>query len=398
MNAVRERDGQSAQETTGTAVGDTVGRIKAKWPVPPGLKGVEVADTAIGSVRGDEGYFHYREHNATTVARTRSLEAGWLLLLDGALPERERELRFQAEVGAARVLEPALAKHAASVATVVDSPALGLQALLPLVQPGSKSWLDVSPEEHRATAIRAAAAVPALLGVLAAAWRGEQPLGADPDAGHATDWVRLATGKIPSDSAVRMVETYLTSTMDHGFNASTFTSRVVTSTGADPVSALVAGVGALSGPLHGGAPKRALEMIEAIGNPANTERWVLNRLESGQPIMGFGHAVYRADDPRSDLLRDVAQEHGGQLVERAIEIERRTLAVLRSWKPHSVIVTNVEFYAGVVLYLAGLAPEMFTPTFTVSRVLGWTAHVVEQAGDNKIIRPSANYIGPTPSA
>ncbi len=358
---------------------------------------MEVADTAIGDVRGNEGFFHYRGHDATDIARDCSLEAGWKLLLDGALPDQTEEEAFRLEVGMGRIVPDSLLAHARTVAGQVAAPHLALQSLLPLVAPDSRSWLDASTAEHRRTVLAAAAAVPTLLGSLAAAGRGDEPSQADPTLGHAADWLRQATGRTPSPSQVRMVEAYLTSTMDHGFNASTFAARVVTSTGADPVSALVAGVGALSGPLHGGAPKRALSMIEDIGDPSNTEDWVRARLERGEKLMGFGHAVYRADDPRSLLLREVAREHGGPLVDRAIEIERRTLAVLRSWKRDAVIVTNVEFYAGVVLHLAGLPPEQFTPTFTVSRVLGWAAHIIEQAANNKIIRPSAHYVGPEPT-
>jgi citrate synthase len=183
-------------------------------------------------------------------------------------------------------------------------------------------------------------------------------------------------------------------TADHGFNASTFTSRVVTSTGAGVSSAFAAAVGALSGPLHGGAPSRVLDMIEAIGDPANTEAFARTELEAGRKLMGFGHAVYRADDPRSLLLREVAVGLGGELVERSLDIEQRMLDFLAEYKPEATIVTNVEFYAAVVLHLAGIPQEMFTPTFTTSRVVGWGAHVLEQAANNKIMRPKARYVGP----
>ena len=137
-------------------------------------------------------------------------------------------------------------------------------------------------------------------------------------------------------------------------------------------------------------------MIEAIGDPVDTERWATAQLEAGNKLMGFGHAVYRADDPRSDLLRQTALELGGDVVERAVEIERRMLDLLRSWKPGATIVTNVEFYAAIVLHLAGIPQEMFTPTFATSRMVGWSAHVLEQAADNKIMRPAANYVGVEP--
>ncbi len=363
--------------------------------VPAGLKGVAVATTSIGSVRGEDGFYHYRQYDAAELARRHRLEEVWQLVLDGSLPGVD-DGRFAAEVAGARVaaaVDPSLID---AVATRTDRHHHGLLALLPLVATSGQPTLDQSPAERRDDAVRVAAAVPTLL---AAAHRRRQGLPiVDPDAtqGHAADWIAMATGVTPSEAAIRLVETYLVATIDHGFNASTFATRVVTSTGADVVGAFSAGIAALAGPLHGGAPARALDMIEAIGDPANTEAWVRSRLESGAKIMGFGHAVYRADDPRSVLLKQRAMEVGGELVERAVEIERRTLEVLRAWRPSNPIVTNVEFYAGVALHLAGLPAELFTPTFTVSRAIGWSAHVVEQAGDNKILRPSARYVGPQP--
>jgi len=226
---------------------------------------------------------------------------------------------------------------------------------------------------------------------------GETPLAPDPGLGHAADFVRMVTGACPSPELIRAVEPYLLLTIDHGFNASTFTARVVTSTGAGVASAMTAAVGALSGPLHGGAPSRVLDMLADIGEPTSTEAWAEARLAAGDKIMGFGHAVYRADDPRSDLLKEVAIGIGGELVERAIEIEGRMLSVLRAWRPGAVIVTNVEYYAAIVLHLAGLPQELFTPTFTTSRVVGWAAHILEQAADNKIMRPKARYVGPEPA-
>ncbi|MEO0493373.1 MAG: citrate/2-methylcitrate synthase, partial [Actinomycetota bacterium] len=208
------------------------------------------------------------------------------------------------------------------------------------------------------------------------------------------------TGVVPSPAAARAVEQYLVATVDHGFNASTFTGRVAASTGADMAGSLVAAIGALTGPLHGGAPSRCIEMIDEIETPERAADWVRNALDSGDKIMGFGHAVYRAEDPRGIVLRAAAEtmtaEDETGLIERAIGIEREILAVLAAWKPGQRIVTNVEFWASVVLELADLPRAMFTPTFSVSRSIGWSAHVIEQVGVGKIIRPSATYTGPEP--
>jgi len=186
----------------------------------------------------------------------------------------------------------------------------------------------------------AAGAAPALL---ASSAGRSLPAG---EMGHAEFWLRAVRDDEPTDAEVRAIETYLISTIDHGFNNSTFSARSITSTGCDVAGAVCGAIGSFSGPLHGGAPGRALEMIESIGDPANAERWLKPRLDSGEKVMGFGHAVYRADDPRAMLLRDVALGLGGELIDRAVEIEAEVLAVLRAWKPNATIVTNVEYYAG----------------------------------------------------
>jgi citrate synthase len=182
--------------------------------------------------------------------------------------------------------------------------------------------------------------------------------------------------------------------MDHGFNASTFTARVVASTGADLGSVVNAALGALAGPLHGGAPSRALDTLDSIGDPADTERWVEAELAAGRRIMGFGHAVYRHLDPRSALLREVAIGLGGDLVDRAVAVEAGVLTALRRAKPDRPLPSNVEFYAGVIMAAVGLPPSMFTPTFACSRTIGWCAHALEQAALGKLIRPSSRYVGP----
>lgn len=360
---------------------------------PPGLKGLVVADTAIGSVRGQEGFYHYRQYDAIEIARHQTFEAAAALLIDGELPTAADEGRFRAELGSGRHLDPAVMAAIGQLAPLVDSPLAGLRAAISLLTDDTPT-IDLSPTERRARAVRVAGAVPTVLAALHRRALGLPALSADPGLGHAADFVRMATGSAPAPRLARAVETYLVLTADHGFNASTFTARVITSTGASVGAALAGAVGALSGPLHGGAPSRVLDMLDEIGDPAATEDWARRRLSEGRPIMGFGHAVYRADDPRSLLLREVAQGLGGDIVDRAVEIEQRMLSVLAAWKPEATLVTNVEFYAAVVLHLAGLPQELFTPTFTTSRVVGWAAHLLEQADNNKIMRPSSRYVGP----
>jgi citrate synthase len=225
---------------------------------------------------------------------------------------------------------------------------------------------------------------------------GREPVAPRPELGHAANYLWMLTGEEPAPGVVRAVEQYLILTIDHGFNASTFTARVVTSTGADVAAAMTAAVGALSGPLHGGAPSRALDMLDAIGEPDRAGAWVREAVERGDRIMGFGHRVYRTEDPRSRFMKDLAAGIRAPLFPFAEEVERTVVEVLAELKPERRLYANVEFYAGVVMEACGIPRHMFTPTFAVSRVIGWAAHIVEQAGDNRIFRPSARYVGPPP--
>ena len=208
-------------------------------------------------------------------------------------------------------------------------------------------------------------------------WRGE----ADPD--H-----------------VKAIDAYWISAAEHGMNASTFTARVVASTGADVAAALSAAVGALSGPLHGGAPSRVLQMLDEVAAEAlgDAERWVKQALDQGDRLMGFGHRVYRAEDPRARVLRRTAREIGAPRLDVAEELEQAALAELKARKPDRVLATNVEFWSAVVLDYADVPPELFTPMFTCARVAGWAAHILEQKRDGRLIRPSARYVGPSPRA
>ncbi|HEU5308994.1 MAG TPA: citrate/2-methylcitrate synthase, partial [Acidimicrobiia bacterium] len=255
---------------------------------------------------------------------------------------------------------------------------------------------DADPETVRANAIRLSAATPVLVAGLRRASRGLAPIAPRDDLGHAANYLWMIDGEIPDPRRARAVEQYLILGIDHGFNASTFTARVVTSTGADVGAAVVAALGALSGPLHGGAPSRALDTLDAIGTPDRTEEWVRDAVAHGDRIMGFGHAVYKTADPRSVTLRDIARSLGGPRVDFAVQVESTVERVLAELKPGRELHTNVEFYAGVVMEQCGIPRELFTSTFAASRVIGWCANVLEQATETAIIRPSARYVGPEP--
>jgi citrate synthase len=197
---------------------------------------------------------------------------------------------------------------------------------------------------------------------------------------------------------VKAIDAYWISAAEHGMNASTFTARVVASTGADVAAALSAAVGALSGPLHGGAPSRVLKMLDEVEQTGDAERWVSDALDRGERLMGFGHRIYRAEDPRARVLRRTCSELGSPRFEAAEALEQAALAELHARRPDRVLATNVEFWSAVILDLAEVPPELFTPMFTCARVAGWSAHILEQKREAKLIRPTAKYVGEPPRA
>ncbi|MDX2692231.1 citrate synthase/methylcitrate synthase [Streptomyces ipomoeae] len=370
--------------------------------VPRGLAGVVVTDTALGDVRGREGFYHYRQYSAVDLAQTRSFEDVWHLMIHGALPDAAQRAAFAAHTAQLRHLpeEVLAALPAVAAAGGPSGPLAGLRGALSLLGAvkGFRPVYDIDPDQRRADTVAAAAAVPTLLTALYRLGRGLEPVEPRDDLPYAANYLYMLSGSQPDAEQARAIEQYLISTIDHGFNASTFTARVIASTGADVTAALVGAVGALSGPLHGGAPSRALDTLDAIGSRDRIDVWIRKRVLAGERIMGFGHPVYRTEDPRSRMLRGIAQQFGGPLVEFAIEVEQRVEAILAELKPGRELHTNVEFYAGVVMELCGLPRQMFTPTFAAARVVGWSANILEQAQDSKIIRPAARYVGPQPPA
>jgi citrate synthase len=369
--------------------------------VPRGLKGVAAAETRIGDVRGSEGFYHYGAYNATRLARERSLEEAWFLVRTGRLPEHAELEEFTRLVAAHRAIPDDVVAALPIVARLAaeERPLEALRAayeLFALVK-RYEPWIDLDPETLDGQALETAAVFAPIVVALHRLALGEEPIPPRDDLGHAANYLYMLEGREPSDELVRALEAYLISTIDHGFNASTFTARVVASTGADVASAVIAAIGALSGPLHGGAPARVLDMLDAIGDPSRAEDWLRAALERGEKLMGFGHPVYRTTDPRNVMLKEVAAELGSERLEFAAHVEATGERLLRERRPDHPLYANVEFYASIVLDAIGLPRALFTPTFAVSRVIGWTAHIVEQTRNNAILRPSARYVGPQPS-
>jgi citrate synthase len=268
-----------------------------------------------------------------------------------------------------------------------------LRMAAPLLSLGRK-------EEPREDALNAIASFPTIVGAYWRLLHGETPVPIRSDLSHAAHLLHQLFGTEPTVDRSRALDTYLNTVCDHGLNASTFAARVIASTRSDLLSAITGAVGALKGPLHGGAPGPALDLVLEIGAPERAESVLRAKLERGERLMGFGHRVYRVRDPRADVLAQEAErfyssEGDRQVYELARAIESTALRLLRAYKPGRRLDTNVEFYTALLLHGLGLPTELFTPTFAVGRVVGWSAHCIEQLRDGRLIRPQSKYVGPT---
>jgi citrate synthase len=240
------------------------------------------------------------------------------------------------------------------------------------------------------------ATAPTILATFVRIRSGKEPLQPDPSLSTAAGFLYLLNGVVPDEAAARALDAYFVVAAEHGFNASTFTARVITSTMSDIASALVGAIGALKGPLHGGAPSEVVDQLHEIGSPERAEQWIDDALARGERLMGFGHRVYRAYDPRAAALRHVAEGMGNtaEWLRLAVAVEDIALRRLAERYPDRPLKTNVEYYTAAVLQGIGLPPDVFPSTFALARHAGWTAHVLEQASANRLIRPDVRYTGP----
>jgi citrate synthase len=262
--------------------------------------------------------------------------------------------------------------------------------------------LDTNTSSTTAEAQRDAIILVAKFPTVVAAYNrllhGQEPLGPRADLGHAANFLYMLSGEKPSAERTRGLETYLNTVSDHGLNASTFTARVIVSTQSDMISAVTGAIGALKGPLHGGAPGPALDMVFEIGEASKAEPYLRAKLAHGERLMGFGHRVYEVRDPRAEVLSLAAErlyraDGDMALYQLAREVERTAVTLLAEHKPDRKLQTNVEFYTALLLHGLGLETGLFTPTFAIGRVAGWTAHCLEQLGDNRLFRPQSVYTG-----
>jgi citrate synthase len=356
-----------------------------------GLAGVLAAETRLSLVQGDIGRLTIAGYAVDELAPRASFTAVAFLLLHDRLPDAAEEQSLAAEIGKHRALGPgtlALLEQAARAgAAPIDALRLGVAALGVHGEP---------------SAARLLGALPSLVASYARVAAGEAPVTPDPSLGAAASFLYQLRGERAEPRAERALETYWNTVVDHGLNASTFTARVIASTGSDLGSSIEGALGALKGPLHGGAPGPALTALLALRSEggelaARTRSWVEAEVSAGRRIMGFGHRVYRVRDPRADVLRVAAQSllEGSDLLASAEVHEAAVLETLRRLKPERKLATNVEFYTALLLHGLGLPAELFTPVFALGRLAGWIAHVAEQTTHGRLIRPDALYVGAT---
>ncbi|MBN9390540.1 MAG: citrate synthase/methylcitrate synthase [Chloroflexi bacterium] len=370
--------------------------VNTPAPNPQGLAGIVAATTALSKVEGNLGRLIYRGYNIHDLAKTSTFEEVAHLLWAGHLPNSAELAAFKTKLAAHRKLSPA----ALSVLQALPKTAEPMDVLRTAVSADGATG-EISGTPTLDQAIMLTARIPVILAAFARLRSGQTPLESRADLGHAANYLYLMTGEVPSEAQERALNAYLVMLADHGMNASTFTARVVASTQSDLASAVVAAIGALKGPLHGGAPSKVKDMLEEIraaGGKEGAEKWLRGQLDSGQVLMGFGHRVYRTVDPRAEELKGMAELASPQEFEFASYIEDLALRLLGEYKPGRKIYTNVEYYSAVLLGSLGLPGDFFTPTFASSRVAGWTAHVLEQAANNRIIRPESDYTGPETAA
>ena len=364
-------------------------------PYSPGLEGVIAAQTAISSVDGENGELIIRGFYIEDFARHVTFEDTVYLLWHDALPDAQAFNRFSGELAALRTLEP----HTLELLKAAAARRLhAMDALRMACASLSADAAGIAAATARLEAMRLVAAVPVIVAAYHRLSRGLEPVAPREDLSHTANFLYMLQGSEAAGALIRALDTYWNTVSDHGLNASTFTARVIVSTGSDVISAVTGAVGALKGPLHGGAPGPALDLVFEIGRAERAEQVLREKLLRGERLMGFGHRVYRTRDPRADVLGAAAEhlfERAGnrRVYDLARAVEACALRLLREYKPERSLQTNVEFYTALLLHGIGFPTSLFTPVFAAGRVAGWTAHCLEQIASNRLFRPQSQYIG-----
>ncbi|MCY8600613.1 citrate synthase CitA [Bacillus spizizenii] len=354
-----------------------------------GLKGITCVETSISHIDGEKGRLIYRGHHAKDIALNHSFEEAAYLILFGKLPTTEELQTFEDKLAAERHLPKHIERLIQSLPNNMDY----MSVLRTVVSALGENAYSFQPKTEEA--IRLIAITPSIIAYRKRWTCGEQAIAPSSQYGHVENYYYMLTGEQPSEAKKKALETYMILAMEHGMNASTFSARVTLSTESDLVSAVTAALGTMKGPLHGGAPSAVTKMLEDIGEKENAEAYLTEKLEKGERLMGFGHRVYKTKDPRAEALRQKAEEVAGndRDLDLALHVEAEAIRLLEIYKPGRKLYTNVEFYAAAVMKAIDFDDELFTPTFSASRMVGWCAHVLEQAENNMIFRPSAKYTG-----
>jgi citrate synthase len=369
-------------------------RVENKVEIHRGLKGVYFDRSRVCDIDGRAGMLWYRGYSIHDLAEKSTFEEACYLLLHGELPKAQELARFSTALRAARVLPPAVLEL---VRIVKDAhPMDVLRTAVSALAAFDPEVTDNSPEATLRKGIRLTSQVPMIIAAHDHIRNGRAPVAPDPQLGHAANFLYLLKGARPSADAARLMDVDMILHAEHGSNASAFTARVVAGTEANLHAAMTAAIAALSGPAHGGAAENVMKMAQEIGDPANAAAYVKAKRANREAVMGFGHRVYKAEDPRARHMRagverlsvEMGQPHWFQILAALVE-------AMKPYARHGVNV-NVDFYAGVVYYLNGIPPDLFVPIFAVGRVPGWTVQVLEQMESNILIRPLTVYNGPAP--
>jgi citrate synthase len=356
-----------------------------------GLDGVVAAETVLSEVDGAAGRLIIRGRSLDELAGRTRFEDLARLLLDGFFD------------GLPADLASAIGRARSAVFDEVPALDTGLLDRTP-IEAVRALTARLADGDDLETALRLLAAPAVFTAAVLRGQAGLAPIAPNPDLPHAADILRMIRGEAPKAAEAEALDAYLVTVSDHGLNASTFAARVVASTRAGLTSAVLAGISALKGPLHGGAPGPVIDMLDAIGEPANAHAWLEAAVRRGDRLMGFGHRIYRVRDPRADALKaavrrlDAAFERGPGRLAFAEAVEAAALEILRASKPDRPLDTNVEFYTALLLEALGLPPSAFTCAFAMGRTAGWLAHAREQATGGRLIRPQSHYVGPMPKA
>ena len=353
-----------------------------------GLEGIVAADTNLSSVNGEKGILRYCGYNIDDLSLNTTFEEIICLLYDLELPNQERLDNMTRRIGEARVLP----KEIQDVISNLAGKTSPMSTLRTVVSALGHYEKNVPLSELAPKALRLVGQIATAVAMIHRLREGLPVIEANPEKSHAEDFLHMLNGKEPSTTEIKALDLYLILLADHGFNASTFSARVTAGTLANLHAAITSAVGTLSGPLHGGANEKAMDMIIDVGEVKNADKYIENVFAKKQKIMGFGHRVYKVDDARKPHLKKMAQKlwlerDDTTLFEVAEEIEKQ----VKARKP---IITNVDFYSAPLLYGLDIPTDLFTPLFAMSRVAGWTAHVLEQYKNNRLIRPRARYVGP----